>query len=300
MTRTGVGRPGTAMPSRVCPGGRGEDNAVSDGSDLVTAKLDAVWSSIIDLCSGFEEPDWDRDTDCPGWTVKDHLSHLVGGEAALAGLPAPSHEAPSADWVRNAIGQVNENAVDERRARPGAEVLEEFRTTVGTRLAQLRAMSDADFAEDSWTPIGPGSLLDFLQIRVLDAWVHEQDIRAAVQRPGGADGPVAEHAVDRLLGTVPMVVGKRAGAPEGAVVVLELDGPVRRTATIEVVDGRALPVDGVAGATPTVRTTMSSDIFARLSCGRLDPALALGSGSVRITGDELLGRAVVGHLNTMI
>ena len=39
--------------------------------------LAIVWSSIDQLCSGLPAGQWDLPTGCPGWTVKDHLSHLV-------------------------------------------------------------------------------------------------------------------------------------------------------------------------------------------------------------------------------
>ena len=54
---------------------------------------------------------------------------------------------------------------------------------------------------------------DLLPFRVFDAWVHEQDMRRAVGRPGDLDTPVAAAALDRIVGTMPFVVGKRAGAP---------------------------------------------------------------------------------------
>ena len=104
------------------------------------------------------------------------------------------------------------------------------------------------------TPTGPGTVADFLHIRVLDCYAHEQDIRRAIGVPGNLDSTEAAHTIDRLLRTIPIVVGKRAGAPEGSTVVLELTGPVHRTVPVTVVEGRAKVVASVpADVLATVR-----------------------------------------------
>jgi uncharacterized protein (TIGR03083 family) len=54
--------------------------------------LAVVWASIDQLCSGLDARQWDRPTGCPGWTVKDHLSHLTDYQARALGRPAAQHE----------------------------------------------------------------------------------------------------------------------------------------------------------------------------------------------------------------
>jgi hypothetical protein len=43
--------------------------------------LSLVWASMGRLCAGLPDRDWDLPTGCPGWTVKDHLSHVIDYEA---------------------------------------------------------------------------------------------------------------------------------------------------------------------------------------------------------------------------
>jgi uncharacterized protein (TIGR03083 family) len=199
--------------------------------------------------------------------------------------------------VKNPIGEANEREVDARRPTPGPQVLAEFEDLVDLRLATLRSGDDAYFAQAQLTPTGPGSMLDFLEIRILDGWVHEQDIRRAVGRPGHVTGGPAEHTIGRLLPGVPMVVGKRAAAPDGATVVLQLTGPVERVVGI-VVDGkRARFVEPVPGS-PTVRLAMDSQTFLVLATGRQRAANL--PGDVTIDGDQALGQAIVDQLNVMI
>ena len=264
--------------------------------ELVDA-LDRVWSSIGELGDGLSESEWKAPTDVPGWSVQDNLSHIVGMEARLVGRDEPAHEVPDGlPHVRNEVGAGNEVAVDARRDRSGAEVLAEFRDVTGERLAGLRAAGPDDFGAESWTPVGPGTVRDLLPFRIFDSWVHEQDMRGAVGRTGHLDGPVAEAALERVIGAVPYVVGKKAGAPDGATVVVELSGPLARTFAVGVEGGRARVLDDVP-ASPTARIASDSPTFERLGTGRVDPAAALRDGRVTVEGDDALGQKVVTNLN---
>jgi uncharacterized protein (TIGR03083 family) len=259
--------------------------------------LDAVFTSLSQLGATLDEAAWKSPTDCPGWTVQDHLSHLIGIERMLEGLPGAEVELPPSPHVKNPIGEMNEREVEARRARTGAEVLAEWDEIAARRLATLRAADDAYFAQETMTPTGPGTIADFLHIRVLDCWVHEQDMRRATGHPGNLAGPAAEHTIDRLIRTIPIVVGKRARTPEGATVVLRLTGPVERTIPVTVVDGRAKVVDAVAGDA-AADISMDSEAFVVLATGRAEAGALADRWSV--TGDRALGEAVVTNLNMMI
>ena len=93
----------------------------------------------------------------------------------------------------------------------------------------------------------------------------------------------------RITGTAGYVVGKKAAAPDGTTVVIELEAPLAQTLAIGVEGGRARALDAVPDA-PTVRITTDGETYARLACGRGDPAAARAAGSVRIEGDEAARR----------
>lgn len=259
--------------------------------------LEAVFTSLSRLGAELDEASWKRPTDCPGWTVQDHLSHLIGIERMLEGLAGAAAEPPPSPHVKNPIGEMNEREVEARRSRTGAEVLAEWDEIAARRLATLRSADDAYFAQETMTPTGPGTIADFLHIRVLDCWVHEQDMRRATGRSGNLDGPAAEHTIDRLIRTIPIVVGKRAQAPEGATVVLRLTGPVERVVPVTVTEGRAAVVDAVP-ADVAAEVAMDSEAFVVLATGRADADALIGRWTA--TGDEALGGAVVATLNMMI
>lgn len=260
-------------------------------------KLEDTWRSISALGADLDEASWKTPTDLPGWTVQDNLSHLIGTERVLQGLPATAHRAASLEVAKNPIGEMNEHEVDSRRASSGAAVLAEWNELVELRLATLRGADDAYFAAEAMTPTGPGTVADFLHIRVLDCWAHEQDMRRAVGRPGSLDTASAAHTIDRLIRTLPIVVGKRAATPEGAAVRIELTGPVERSLTYEVRDGRAGLVDAPS-APPVGVVRLDCEAFAILALGRR-PASAL-TDRIEFEGDTELGQRIVDQLNMMI
>lgn len=257
--------------------------------------LEHCWRSISDLACQLSEAEWKTASDLPGWTVQDNLSHLIGFERVLHGLPATNHHVPKPEYVRNAIGEMNEHEVDSRRALPGADVAREWNDLVELRLAALRAGDDAYFAVEMMNPTGPGTLADFLHVRVLDCWLHEQDMRRAVGRPGNLGGPAAGHTIDRLIRTIPIVVGKRAATPEGGAVVIDITGGVQRHVVCEVRNGRAALVDNPTAA-PLATITLDTEAFTVLAGGRRTST----DVSAAVEGDEALAGRVLSQFNMMI
>ena len=261
--------------------------------------LEHVWRSMTELGRSLDDTEWKAPSECPGWSVQDNLVHITALERFILGDPLPSDDVPDdLPHVKNDVGTANERWVESRRSWSGADALEEFRAATAARLEQLRALDDAGFAADSWTPMGPGTVADLLGFRIFDSWVHEQDMRGALERPGDVDSPAARFSIGMMLDVLPYVVGKKVGAPDGSTVVLTLTGPIVTSTAVATTDGRARLVDP-APEVPTVSLSLASDDYGRLACGRSDPDEALVTGLVAIEGDVDLGGAVVHQLNYM-
>lgn len=254
-----------------------------------------VFEALDQVCSSLTPEQWDLPTDCPGWSVKDNLSHIIGTESMILGRPAPDHQVDDKPWVRNPIGANNEIVVDFRRPWPPDKVLDEFREVAAERMKALENMSADELGAESWTPIGPGTVRDLLAIRIMDCWVHEQDIRRAVGKPGGLEGPVAAHAFSRHSGAIPFVVGKKAAAPDGSTVVVEVEG--FEPFAVGVDGKRANRLDAVPPE-PTVRLKTDLETFNRLCCGRGDAAEL--RKNVEVEGDDQLASKILDQINFMI
>jgi uncharacterized protein (TIGR03083 family) len=271
--------------------------AADSSKEALTAQLHEVWDALSELGRSVGDDEWTAPTPCPGWDVAAQYAHVIGTESMLLGRPNPEVPPPEgAAHVRNQIGGFNEVWVTALAGRSRAEVLDLLDEVIGARKEALAGMTEEDFDAPSWTPVGQADYRRFMQTRTFDCWVHEQDVRDALGRPGHESGPAAEQALDEIVRATGFVVGKRGGAPEGSSVRIELTGPVVRRIEVEVTD-RARVVDGLAGA-PTAVLTLGSTAFARLSCGRITPAeVADGAlGGVALEGDGELARRVFEHL----
>jgi len=256
------------------------------------------WAEIVALGNDLGPEQWDSPSECPGWTVRDLVSHMVGTERSLLGEPEPP-EPPPTPHVKNEVGASNERWVAERRHRPGSYVLAEFAAVTVRRLAELRSRPAARFDEVGPSPVGMVPYREFLAVRVMDCWVHEQDIRVATGRPGRIEGEPAAVALGRIAAAMPFVVGKRAAAPEGSSVRFEVTGPGGRRLDIAVRGGRAAPVEEPDWE-PTATVTLDAGTFWRLGCGRISGDDAVGRGLVRLAGDDRLAAAVLGSMAFMI
>ena len=265
----------------------------------VIAILAEEWEAIDTLGRDLGEGEWDLPSECPGWSVRDVLSHLIGVERTLLGEEAPPPLAQLPPHVANELGARNEAWVAPRRSQPGRDVLEEFRLVAARRLADLRSYPPSRFDEPGPSPVGEVPYREFMKVRVMDSWVHEQDIRVATARPGHDAGPAAELSMDRLCAAMPFVVGKQAGAPEGASVRFDLRGSLPRRIDVVVQESRARAVSSLDGP-PTAGLDMDMEVFWRLACGRVDGKAARLAGLVEVDGDEELGFRVLDAMAFMI
>jgi uncharacterized protein (TIGR03083 family) len=245
-----------------------EEAAVGEKAQVVLL-LGQEWREIAGLLAELDDDAWGLPA-LPGWDVHDVVAHLIGTELMLSGSPLP--DAPGDLEARSHVR--NDGAV------------------TAQRLAALEAMSDEEFEAPSWTPAGRATYARFMRIRIFDSWMHEQDIRAAVGRPGNEKGPVAEESLAEVVQALGFIVGKRARAPEGSLVTLALTGPIGRELHVKV-EGRATVVDQLPGP-PTVTVSLPSTLFLRLAGGRLDPESV--AEQIAVEGDQELGRRLAANL----
>jgi uncharacterized protein (TIGR03083 family) len=261
--------------------------------------LMAEFDALSELAASFDDEAWGTPTCLPGWTVKDTLSHMAGTELMLEGEPTPKVDVSHLTHMRNDIAATTEVWVESMRLSPGPEVLDRWRAIVERRRSTLGAMDQAAFDAPSWTPAGPDETFGrFMRIRHFDGFMHEHDIRGALDLPDrAAPGHVASALTEPVSG-LGYVVGKRAGIPAGERVRIEVTGAVEDTWLIEVGDRAAL-VDELSGE-PTVGLTLSAMLYLRLAGGRQDPAPhvdpASGAEQIELSGDVGLARQLATNL----
>ena len=231
-----------------------------------------VLDDAADLGSRVSAVQWSTPTACEGWTVADMVAHIVDIEQVLLGDPRPDHQPywESMPWVDRDLSRFTEVGVDARRGRPQSEVVAELRETTARRMAQieagphdLEALVPGFFGKE--TPLGRQ-----LSRRILDSWVHLQDIRMALGIDEGWDSLAASVVRGQLIDGTEHAWSSLAKGPADSI-------------RLELSDiGEVISL----GHSPEVTTISMTwpDFFAR-ACGRVGVDDTGWRSRVRIDGD---------------
>lgn len=250
--------------------------------------------AISELVQPLAEAEWNRRTPCPGWSVRDVVSHVLGLDSEMLGDPRPIHTLPRDLFhVTNDHQRYTEMQVDVRRHHTAPEMTSELEYMIIRRNRQLRNES-----RDPGTKVrGPLSteltLEEAMRRHAFDVWAHEQDLRTALGRPGNLDSPGAHVARDVLLDELPAVVAERADAPRSSAVVFDVHGPVEFLRTIRVdIQGRGT-LETAPALGPAATLTMDWETYFRLACGRV--SLQASADRIKTEGDPDLTDAILRH-----
>ena len=267
--------------------------------DWITDALEETWASVQALLRDRPPGAYDSPTPCPGWSVRDVLSHLLGIEVWLRGGVVPTLDGPMPSYVKNAMGEFNESFIVAHRGESGPEVLAQFRVAAATSIGALRALSDEEWEVVGWSPEGERPYHRFMETRVLDSWIHLQDIRDALLEPADDHGPGEEIVVNRFESSLPYVVGRKMAAPDGTLVRVTLTGRLARSVLIEVVGDRAKAVAS-SSEPPSLEVTTPVALFWRRAAGRISAGAFLGASATEVRGDRELARRFGDALAIMI
>ncbi len=265
-------------------------------------QLLATWqesaAAVLELCAPLSAEQWLAQTPCPGWTVADVVAHLIDLEGMSAGDPRPAVDVDvsTLPHVKNPIGAQIEAGVEYRRGRSGIDLLQEYRAVMMRRAAQL----DGVTGEVPSLFGGQISVEQALSMRILDTWVHEQDIRATIGEPGGLTSPGALVTGEMLLRGLPAVWGKKVAPPIGSVLRVTVTGPgVVADQSLRIdEDGRARALADY-DEEPTVHLTMSWPDYLLAATGRVDTGDARWRASVSLDGPADLVDRTLSALNNV-
>ena len=255
-----------------------DDGAMAAGrsnSELVDA-VDDVLLQTLSLSRDLTEGDADLPTDCPGWTVRDVLAHMVGLEQVLEGAPQPAVELPELTHVVSEFDEYMEQHVQVRRQLPLSAIADELAGLRSRRVPGLRALA----AEDD--PVVPSPFREqpmskAIPVRVFDLWAHEQDIRRAVGLPERVDCVAAEVSIERVVFGWSRAIPRLLDQP--ATVLIEVIGRPDLSTSIDVEGG---------GNEVVVRGDLAT--LTAVFCGRGPQRAGV------LTGDEALVAALDGRL----
>lgn len=196
-------------------------------SDIVRVRRDtdahslglAVYDDLVELLDELSPDDWRRRTECPAWTVRDMVGHLVGAAAAYASIGALLRQQA---WAARHKGEFDGNDLDAanahqirqyahlappelvaelRRLAPLA-VRRRLRTPALVRRVEVPITPKGSTAPGMPAKLALGHLMDTVLTR--DVWLHRVDIARATGRPlpldEAVDGRVVADAVAEWAG----------------------------------------------------------------------------------------------------
>ncbi|MEB3031076.1 maleylpyruvate isomerase family mycothiol-dependent enzyme [[Mycobacterium] nativiensis] len=212
--------------------------------------------AMLDLLTSLDPGDWAKPTICPGWDVHDLTAHILndyvrrisGSRDGHRGADFADHET-----LPNYLARVNGEFVRAMR-QCSPQTMIDLLAHLGPQLDSVWAaveLAGAAPLNVSWAGTGTSPAWLDIAREYTEHWVHQQQIRDAVSRPG-ADSVELQHAVlVAFLHAVPVALrGQRR--PRGTAIRFEITGPAGgRWAVVS--DGTgwdltAAPVEDPAGS----------------------------------------------------
>jgi len=187
---------------------------------------------LVALLRGLPPEAWERATVCRAWTVKDIAAHLL--DTALRRLsvgrdrhvlaPPPLPITGYRDLVGFLNGLNAEWVTAMRRVSPQllTELLAWVEPPLAAHLATVDPFAPALFSV-AWA--GEESSAGWFDVarELTERWLHQQQIRLAVEAPPLADAETSAAVFDTFLRALPHTVA-RLNAPAGTELVLEVRG----------------------------------------------------------------------------
>jgi uncharacterized protein (TIGR03083 family) len=214
-----------------------------DEADALTRE---VFARLIETVRGLGDAEWRRATECPGWTVRDMMAHVVGASVLMAVRQLRYGRANKSRFGGNDLDAMNEFQIRLQDQLGNADLVDELERVVEPSIAGRRWR--ARWLGRASVPVAPGGstapgMPDRLTMAELctitytrDAWLHRLDIARAIDAE-----LIVDPAVDgRVVADVVADWCSRHGQP----VDLNLTGPAGGR-FVQGAGGPALEIDAL-------------------------------------------------------
>lgn len=254
-------------------------------------------ASFLDLLEGLTAEEWAAPA-LPGWSVQDVVAHVLHDHVRRLAATRDGHRValPPGGSLPERLDAANEAFVAVAR-QVSPRLLIDLLVHLGPQLdtlwagQDLHARADADV---SWASAGACPRWLDLARELTELWVHEQQVRDAVRRPGGDRPHLLAPVVDTFARALPFSL-RQVERPVGTRARLSVTGPAGGTWDAVRKEGRWTP--GPVQGLPDAEVVLDPDTFWRLAARRLGPADARDRAEVR--GDGALTAAMTSLLGVV-
>lgn len=216
----------------------------------------AEYDRFVAQLETLEPGDWETQTECPAWTVRHMVAHVLGaaeGQASVRTFLGQARRASRLDRSMPQVDRLNEIQVADHGDRTPEELVARLRD-VAPEAIQGRGripglMRRASVEDPVSGRFKLGELYDFVYTR--DTWMHRVDIARAAGRTvdltADHDGVLVRHVAEQWADRHGRPVRLTLTGPAGTVLEQGSGGPVLEMDAVEfcrVMSGRA-PGEGL-------------------------------------------------------
>ena len=186
-------------------------------------------AELLSVLQELDAGDWQRPTVCPGWRVHDVTAHVAHDYLRKLSGTRDGHAAPGpqpGESMPGFLHRMNGEFVH-TASRWSPQVLIDLLGHLGPQLDQLWAGLSLDQLGEavSWAaPDKPAPVWLDIAREYSEYWVHQQQIRDAVGRPGADGERLIAPVIDTFLRSVPYALRQLAATP-GTCVHIQVTGP---------------------------------------------------------------------------
>ena len=245
---------------------------------------------LLDLLEKLTAEEWSTPTVCPGWSVKDIGSHLLGDDVGILsggrdGHRYDAHEATddrddeSWDGLVAWLNEWNESWVRSMR-RISPRVLRDLLKFSGDEVVRhFNSIDHYDLGRSvSWAGPDPAPVWLDIAREYTERWVHQQQIRDALNRPGLKERRYLAPVLDTFVRALPHTF-RDVPAEEGTAVQLVVIGESGGTWTL-LREGRDWNLYEDTVPNPDCAATIDQDTAWRLFTRGISKGDALVSATI--------------------
>lgn len=242
---------------------------------------------------------WDQPSACPGWWNRDVMAHLAASDTAAAQVIKGDQAQELVEYAASLNGSgftwdgFNGWSVDRRSGLATRELLSVWGQAAEAFLAYAALLSAQEWSEKRFPWVAGDIAARFLvQSRVIEWWMHGEDIRAT-----NGLGPQWQHwpihlTIDLAVRMLPWSLGQAGLDLSGKSVRVSVEGAGQGTwhwglGAGEVPPPRRFPDATLSGRAPQL---------ALISGGRLLVDDVLSSGQIVMGGDPAVAETVLRNL----
>jgi uncharacterized protein (TIGR03084 family) len=242
---------------------------------------------------------WEAESLSPGWRNRDIIAHLAATEVAAAAViagetPAEMEEfAKTLDGAPFTVDAFNDWSVARRAEEPFRSIVTEWGPAADLLLARASKVPPEEWATRKvWWVAGEMGLSYLVQSRVMEWWLHGEDVLA-----GGGNPPRLEHPPifcvnDLAVRTIPYALSLAGLSFPGKSLLVELQAVGGGTWHWGLAPGERPSADKVPDAVIDGR----AHAFAMVAGRRIPAEFYLAEGVLQTGGDDMLAETVLLHL----